>query len=287
VFLINVPMGFISLLLVGTLVSEPSGAEEERQALLARGLRVDYIGFVLVAIGLGALEFVLDEGQRNDWFGSNLILGFALLSAFCLQGLIPWELTREEPIVDIRLLSRRQFGSCFLVMLCTGAVLIATTQLLPQLLQAELGYTAMLAGLVLSPGGLVTMIMMPIVGNLIGRVQPKYLIIFGAIVAALSMWHLTGLTGDITYSYASLARIYLAIGVPFLFIPVTTASYDGLPPEKTNQGSALINVARNIGGSIGVALAQTVLAQRQQFHQSRLVENIVPSDIGYRQARGR
>jgi MFS transporter, DHA2 family, multidrug resistance protein len=287
VFLINVPMGFISLLLVGTLVSEPSGAEEERQALLARGLRVDYIGFVLVAIGLGALEFVLDEGQRNDWFGSNLILGFALLSAFCLLGLIPWELTREEPIVDIRLLSRRQFGSCFLVMLCTGAVLIATTQLLPQLLQAELGYTAMLAGLVLSPGGLVTMIMMPIVGNLIGRVQPKYLIIFGAIVAALSMWHLTGLTGDITYWYASLARIYLAIGLPFLFIPVTTASYDGLPPEKTNQGSALINVARNIGGSIGVALAQTVLAQRQQFHQSRSSKILCPpiSAIGRRARR--
>jgi DHA2 family multidrug resistance protein len=106
---------------------------------------------------------------------------------------------------------------------------------------------------------------------------------FGAAVAALSMWHLTGLTGDITYSYAALARIYLAVGLPFLFLPVTTASYDGIPPEKTNQASALINVGRNIGGSIGVALAQTILAQRQQFHQSRLVEHIAPSDPGYQQ----
>ena len=147
VFLINVPMGLLSLLLVGSLVSEPSGAEQERARLLKDGLRVDYVGFVLVAIGLGALEFVLDEGQRKDWFGSILILSFALASAFCLIALIPWELTRKDPIVDIRLLGRRQFGACFLLMLGTGAIVIATTQILPQLLQTELNYTATLAGL--------------------------------------------------------------------------------------------------------------------------------------------
>src|SRR5438067_717656 len=283
VFLINVPMGLLSLFLVGTLVSEPSGAEEERQVLLRNGLRVDYIGFVLVATGLGSLEFVLDEGQRKDWFGSNMILGFALASAFCLLALIPWELTRKDPIVDIRLLGRRQFGACFLVMLGTGAVLISTTQLLPQLLQTELNYTAMLAGLALSPGGIATMVLMPVVGRLVSMVQPRYLIMFGAAIVAFSMWHLTGLNSDITYAYAAWARIFLALGLPFLFLPVTTASYDGLPPDKTNQASALINVARNIGGSTGVALAQTILAQRQQFHQSRLVEHAAPSDIGYQQ----
>lgn len=283
VFLINVPMGLLSLLLVGTLVKEPSSAEEERAELLSKGLRVDYVGFILIAIGLGALEFVLDEGQRNDWFGSNMILSFALLAAFCLLALIPWELSRDDPIVDIRLLGTRQFGACAVVMLGTFAVLISTTQLLPQLLQTEVGYTAMLAGLALSPGGIATMMLMPVAGRLVSVVQPKYLIMFGAAVAALSMWHMTGLTGDISYGYAALARIYLAIGLPFLFLPVTTASYDGVPPEKTNQASALINVARNIGGSIGVAVAQTLLAQRQQFHQSRLIEHAAPSDLGYQQ----
>lgn len=283
VFLINVPMGLLSLLLVGTLVKEPSSAEEERAELLSKGLRVDYVGFILIAVGLGALEFVLDEGQRNDWFGSNMILSFALLAAFCLLALIPWELSRDDPIVDIRLLGTRQFGACALVMLGTFAVLISTTQLLPQLLQTEVGYTAMLAGLALSPGGVATMILMPVAGRLVSVVQPKYLIMFGAAVAALSMWHMTGLTGDISYGYAALARIYLAIGLPFLFLPVTTASYDGVPPEKTNQASALINVARNIGGSMGVAVAQTLLAQRQQFHQSRLIEHAAPSDLGYQQ----
>lgn len=284
VFLINVPMGLISLFLVGTLVKEPSGAEEERQELLSRGLRVDYVGFILVAVGLGSLEFVLDEGQRNDWFASSMILSFALLAAFCLLALIPWEMSRDDPIVDIRLLGQRQFGACFLVMLGTFAVLISATQLLPQLLQTEIGYTAMLAGLALSPGGIATMMLMPVVGRLVGIVQPKYLIMFGATVAGLSMWHLTGLTGDISYGYAALSRIYLAIGLPFLFLPVTTASYDGVPPEQTNQASALINVGRNIGGSMGVALSQTMLAQRQQFHQSRLIEHVAPSDLGYQQS---
>lgn len=283
VFLINVPMGLLSLFLVGTLVKEPSGAEEEREKLLSKGLRVDYVGFALVAIGLGSLEFVLDEGQRNDWFGSNMIVVFAMLAAVSLLSLIPWELTREQPIVDLRLLGRRQFAACFLVMLGTGAVLISTTQLLPQLLQTELNYTAMLAGLALSPGGVATLVLMPVVGRLVGIVQPKYLIMCGAAIVAFSMWHLTGLTGDITYGYAALSRIFLALGLPFLFLPVTTASYDGIPPDRTNQASALINVARNIGGSMGVALAQTILAQRQQFHQSRLIEHAAPSDLGYQQ----
>ncbi|MBR0774635.1 DHA2 family efflux MFS transporter permease subunit [Bradyrhizobium diazoefficiens] len=283
VFLINVPMGMLSLFLVGALVKEPSGAEEERAKLLSKGLRVDYVGFLLVAIGLGALEFVLDEGQRNDWFGSRMIVTFAVLAVVSLLALIPWELTREDPIVDLRLLGRRQFAACFLVMLGTGAVLISTTQLLPQLLQTELNYTALLAGLALSPGGVATLLVMPVVGRLVGAAQPKYLIMLGAAIVALSMWHLTGINGDISYGYAALSRIFLALGLPFLFLPVTTASYDGVPPDKTNQASALINVARNIGGSMGVALAQTVLAQRQQFHQSRLIEHAAPSDLGYQQ----
>jgi len=283
VFLINVPMGLLSLFLVGTLVGEPSGAEEERERLLKNGLRVDFVGFALVAIGLGSLEYVLDEGQRNDWFGSHMILTFALIAGFCLLALIPWELSRKDPIVDISLLGRRQFGACFVVMLATGAVLIATTQMLPQMLQAELGYTAYLAGLALSPGGIVTMMMMPIVGRLVGVVQPKYLLVFGALMVALAMWYLTGLNADITYGYAAMSRVILGVGLPFLFLPVTTASYDGIPPDKTNQSSALINVARNVGGSMGVALAQTMLAQRQQFHQSRLIEHAAPSDIGYQQ----
>lgn len=172
IFFINVPMGLLSLLLVSALVQEPAATERERQQLLRSGLRVDLVGFILVALGLGCLEVVLDEGQRSDWFSSGFIVAFAVVSATALALLIPWELTRKDPIVDIRLLARRQFGTCFVVMLLVGAILISTTQLIPQLLQTQLGYTAMLAGMALSPGGVVLMLLMPSPGRSQTRFSP-------------------------------------------------------------------------------------------------------------------
>jgi DHA2 family multidrug resistance protein len=158
-------------------------------------------------------------------------------------------------------------------MLATGALLIATTQMLPQLLQEQYGYTATIAGLSISPGGLVTMFMMVVVGR-ISFVQPRYLIAAGATIATLAMFDLWRMSPDADFWYFAWSRIYLGIGLPLIFIPITTASYDGIPPDKTDQASALINLARNFGGSVGVAIGQTVLARREQFHQSRLVEHI-------------
>lgn len=171
------------------------------------------------------------------------------------------------------MLTGRQFATCFVIMLVTGALLIATTQILPQLLQASFGYTATLAGLAISPGGLVTMVMMVVVGRL-GFVQPRWLIAAGAAIAFVAMLDLFRINPDSDYWYFAMSRIYLGIGLPLIFIPITTASYDGIPAGKTDQASALINLARNFGGSMGVALSQTVLARREQFHLSRLVENI-------------
>ena len=150
---------------------------------------------------------------------------------------------------------------------------------MPQLVQNEFGYTAMLAGLSLLPGGIVTMTMMPVAGYLTGKIQPKYLIALGLSIVGMSVWTLTGLSPDLSFGYAVWTRMFTAAGLPFLFIPITTASYAGLKGNDTNQAAALINIARNLGGSIGVALVQTSLQQRQQFHQSRLVEHTLPSDI--------
>src|ERR1017187_5863764 len=171
------------------------------------------------------------------------------------------------------MLTGRQFGTCFAIMLVTGALVIATTQILPQLLQEEFGYTATLAGLAISPGGAVTMVAMVAVGRL-GYVQPRYLIAAGAAIACYAMVDLFRINSDSDFAYFAWSRVYLGIGLPLLFIPITTASYDGIPPDKTDQASALINLARNFGGSMGVALSQTVLARREQFHQSRLVEHV-------------
>jgi DHA2 family multidrug resistance protein len=181
------------------------------------------------------------------------------------------------------MLGTRQFGSCFVVMLATGAILFATTQFLPQLLQEEFGYTATWAGLVLSPGGLVTMVMMFVVGRVSGVVQPKYLIGTGAAIVALSMYNLTNVYGDLGFWSFATSRMLLGLGMPLVFLPILTASYDGIPSDKTDQASALMNVARNTGGSIGISLASNVLAHREQFHQSRLAEATMPSSVGYQQ----
>jgi DHA2 family multidrug resistance protein len=168
-------------------------------------------------------------------------------------------------------------------MLATGAILLATTQFLPELVQQDFGYTATWAGLALSPGGLVTMVMMLVVGRLSGHVQPKYLIATGAAIIAFAMYDLTRINPALDFWYFALSRMVIGVGLPLIFIPIIMASYDGIPPDKTDQASALMNVARNVGSSIGISLALNVLAHRQQFHQSRLVEHVVPSSIPFQE----
>src|SRR6516162_2014266 len=272
-FLINGPVGLAAMALVFVLVQESAPAN--------KGVRFDLIGFLLVATFLGSLEVVLDRGLVEDWFGSNFIIIFSIICALAFVALIPWEAAQKNPTADVRMIATRQFGSAFVVMLATGAILYATTQFMPQLVQEQYGYTATWAGLVLSPGGVVTMVMMFVVGQLSSRVQPKYLIMAGAIVAALSMYDMTRVYGDLDFWFFARSRMLLGIGLPLIFLSITTASYDGIPPEKTDQASALINAARNIGGSIGVAVASNVLAHREQFHQSRLVDTLIPSSVQY------
>jgi DHA2 family multidrug resistance protein len=284
IFFINVPVGALSLSLVQWLVVEPDVLQRERRQRLAGGLKVDWAGFVLVALCLGCLELVLDTGQRDDWFASGFVVTFSAISASAGISLIPWELTRKDPIVDIRLLFRRQFGASVLVMMAVGAVLFGSTQLLPQLLQINFGYTAELSGLALMPGGFAMLLLMPIAGQAANLIQPKYLIASGMLIIAMAMWHLTSLVPDADFGYFAWARVGQMIGLPLLFVPINTIAYAGLPPEKTSQASALINVARNLGGSIGISLANTMLAQRSQFHQVRLTENLIPSSLTYQEA---
>jgi DHA2 family multidrug resistance protein len=271
-FFINVPIGVVSLLLVHWLLVEPQVLQRERQARLAGGLRVDWVGIVLVGLWLGCLEYVLDRGQRDDWFQSGLITAFVVISGTAFLLFIPWELSRDDPIVNVRLMRRPQFAVSFTMMMMVGAILFSTTQLLPQLLQESFGYTATLAGLVLMPAGLAMLIMMPVAGRVTSLIQPKYLLAFGMAVLALAMWHLTSLPPNPSFGYLSWARVWQMVGMPFLFVPITAASYGDLPPEMTNQASSLINVARSLGGSIGVSLAITLLARREQFHQLRLTK---------------
>ena len=277
IFFINVPVGIASLLLVQWFLVEPEVLQEERREHLRGGLHIDWVGFVLVALFLGCLEVVLDKGQREDWFESSFIIFFAVVSAVSFLVFVPWELTREEPIVDLRLMGHRQFALSFVAMMALGATVFATIQLLPQLLQENFNYSAALSGLALMPGGVVMLILMPIAGWLTGVVQPKYLVALGMLLTACGLYYMTSFSPDADFDFFAWARVFQMLGAPFLFIPITTLSYAGLPPEKTNEAAALINVARNEGGSIGVSLVTTMLARREQFHQSRLTDNVTPA----------
>jgi DHA2 family multidrug resistance protein len=279
-FLMNAPVGLLAMALIALIFREPADVVASRR-LQQEGVGFDFIGFVLIATFLGALEVVLDRGLEDDWFGSSFIIAMTAISALAFVLMIPWEVSRRNPMIDIRMVATRQFGACFLVMLATGAILLATTQFLPQLVQQDFGYTATLAGLVLSPGGAVTMVMMFVVGRMSGKVQPKYMIIAGALIIALSMYDMTNVYGDLGFWFMARSRMLLGVGLPLIFVSITTASYNGVPSDKTDQASALINAARNTGGSIGVSLVSNVLAHREQFHQSRLIESVIPSNSSY------
>jgi MFS transporter, DHA2 family, multidrug resistance protein len=279
-FLINVPVGLCTMAAIAAVLRESKADIAARRQLL-QGARFDLVGFVLVATFLGALELALDRGLEDDWFGSSFITKVVAVCVLAFLLMIPWEVSRRDPVIDLRMIATRQFGACFLVMLATGAILLATTQSLPQLVQQDFGYTATWAGLALSPGGLVTMAMMFVVGRLSTKMQPKYLIIAGALIVAISMYSLTNIYGDLGFWFFARSRMLIGVGLPLIFLPILAASYYGIPPGKTDQASAMMNMARNTGGSVGISLFANVLAHRQQFHQSRLVEHAIPSSVQY------
>src|SRR5215468_10686190 len=275
-FLINAPVGLLAMALIAVLLREPKRQQQSQQ-----GHGFDVIGFILVATFLGALEVLLDRGLEDDWFASTFIVTFTVVCVLAFVLMIPWEMSHRNPMIDLKMVATRQFGASFVVMLATGAILLATTQFLPQLVQQNFGYTATWAGLLLSPGGLVTMLMMFVVGRIAAKVQPKYLIVAGAVLIATSVYDMTNVYGDLGFWFMARSRMLLGLGLPLIFIPIMTASYDGIARPKTDQASALINAARNTGGSIGVSIVANVLTHREQFHQSRLVESVVPSSAQY------
>ena len=264
------------------LVKESEAAKKAHEHATRGGLRVDYIGFAFVAIGLGCLQVVLDKGQEDDWSGSTFITVFAILSAIGIIGGILWELLgTDHPIVDLPLLRERSFAFTNLMMFVTMFVLLTTTQLLPQFVQEILPYDATKAGLLLMPGGLVLMALMPLVGFLVRKDQPKYLIAFGFLVCALAMYHLAGFEPGASFKALALARVLQAVGLAFLFVPIQTIAYANLPQEKSNNASALINLMRNLGGSVGISLGTTLLARRAQVHQDRLVAHLTPTALPF------
>jgi DHA2 family multidrug resistance protein len=271
VFFINIPVGLFSLYMANRVVKDPPEfVEEVKQARRAGKLRIDYIGILLVAIGFACLEVVLDRGEREDWFGSDMIVGFFTVALVSLAGALYWELQHPDPVVEIALLKNRNFAIASFFYFLFGFVLFGSTVLIPQMLQSLFGYTATLAGLVLGPGALVIVALAPVVVRLVRRVPVGALIAFGFTVLGLAMWFYAGFNLDTNYGKEALARAVQGFGLAFLFVPTSQLAYSYLPKNKNNKASSLTNLFRNQGGSFGIAFVTTMIERRSQFHRTVL-----------------
>jgi MFS transporter, DHA2 family, multidrug resistance protein len=291
VFFINVPIAILSLVLTSRMVEDPPHIAKEVAASRKRGLNLDYTGFGLLAVAFGSLQFVLDKGQEDDWFGSHLITTFFWACSLALVALIFWEIVQirrgHRPILDLAMFRNRTFGMSWLLMFVLGFTLYGTTVLIPLFVQEMMGYTATQAGLVISPGGLAILVLMPLVGFLVSRVDARYLIAVGFATLSSALWALHTIDTQASYSYVAWMRIFQASGLAFLFVPINTLSYTDVPRTKNNDVSGLMNLARNIGGSCGTSFFVTLLARRAQFHQDRLAMHFNgSSEFMHRQMNG-
>ena len=270
IFFINIPVGIISLFLTNMLITDPPYMQKRKR----ESFRIDYVGFGLLALGLGALQIVLDKGQRDDWFASHFILGLSVFSAVALVTAVFWEWHHEHPIIDLHLFRERSFAIGNMLMFMVGFALLSSTVLLPLFLQTLMGYTAQEAGLSLMAGGFVIIGCMPLVGFMLSRYDARYLLLFGLSTVSFSLFHMTHFNTFIDFRTAATARAIQAAGLAFLFVPINTVAYAFLPKDKNNAASGLINLARNIGGSLGISMVTTILARRSQYHQSVLSGHI-------------
>ncbi len=282
IFFINLPVGILALLLVFRFVEDPPWANRVKDALA----RVDYIGISLLALGVGALQVMLDKGQEDDWFSSHFILTFSILAAAGLVSLFIWEWWfAKNSVVDVRLFKNLNFLGANVMMFTLGVIYFSSLVLMPQYLQTLMGYTAESSGFVLTAGSAVLLFTMPLIGVLSGKFQARYLIAFGWLSLVLGFYYsAVRLDLDISFGVASAIRVVQVIGLPFLFVPINLASYVGMPPEKSSSVSGLINFMRNIGSSVGTSMVTTLIARRSQFHQVHLVANVAPGQPTFAQA---
>jgi MFS transporter, DHA2 family, multidrug resistance protein len=276
IFYINLPVGIVAAILISLFVFDPTYQERRTQ-----GEKIDYIGLGLLAVGLGSLQIVLDKGQRDDWFSSTFILSLTVIAVVCLVALVFNELYQDRPILDLRVFKDRSFATGSSIMFLTFFSFLGSLVLLPLYLQTVMGYTAFLAGLVLGPGGAITLVTLPFAGKLSERIDGRLLLGFGLLVTAYSIYYMSGFTGTIDFRTAVISRAMQGIGMPFIFVAVTYLTMAYVPLGEMNNASSIFNLLRNLGGSFGVAFIGTILERRSQFHQYRLVDHLTPFNPNY------
>jgi len=274
IFYINIPIGIFAIIMNVLVIQDPPYMQRQK-------MKIDYWGLVFLSVGLGALQFMLDKGENEDWFSSNLIITLGVVSLVSLTLLLINEYYSEQPIVNLKLFKDRTFTSGSIVMFFVFLNLFGSIVLLPIYLQMMMGYTSFYAGLVLGPGGIATMFAMPLVGKFIGKVNPKRFLVAGICICAVSTYMMSrfNLTTDFwTFVWP---RVFLGFGMGMTFIPLTTLTLSHIPRELMTEATSLYNLLRNLGGSVGIAFTTTILSRRAQLHQTRLVEHLSPFDPSY------
>ncbi|MCC6660169.1 MAG: DHA2 family efflux MFS transporter permease subunit [Phycisphaerales bacterium] len=278
IFFINVPVGIGALILSHTFISDPPYLRRRRGA---GRWRADFVGLGLVAVGLGALQLVLDLGERHDWFNSPLISTCAAASGLALLLGVLWELNHREPILNLRVLRDRNLGLACVHMLIFGAVLFGSTALLPLFMQTVLGYTAEQSGLALSPGGVAIAVLMPFVGILVTRLDVRWMIVLGILIVSYALWMMGGFTLQTDFRTIVVTRVVQGLGLGLIFVPLNTVAYATVPATERNNASSLISIARNIGGSVGIGYAAAMLSRGAQTHQALMVHTLTPESPAY------
>jgi len=278
IFFINIPVGILAFILVTRLVEDPPWIKPDRSLLK----NLDYLGLSFLTIAMGGMQIMLDKGEENDWFASNFIRFFAVLFVGGMIGLVVWELRPKKPIINLRLFRYKNFAICCFLMMLVGGVLNANTVLMPQFMQTLLGYTATTAGLALTAGGFTLVIVMPMAGWATGKISARTLAVCGFILFTFTFRYAAAATTlQMSFAQLSWLRVVQMLPLPFCFISITNAAYVGMPKEESNQVAGLINFARNIGGSVLIALTNAQVTSRAMWHQQHLQADMQPGSLGY------
>jgi len=267
IFFLNIPVGVLSLYLSNRLVEDPPYLAEIRR----RKEGIDYWGLGLLVVAIGALQIMLDKGQEDDWFSSRFIITLAVIAVIGLALFFWRELSVDHPVLDLRLFARRNVGTTQFVMFMVGVSLYSSTVLIPEFLQEIMGYSARQAGMAVSSGGLVLMLLFPVAGALAPKFDPRRLVSVGFVITTFGLWRMTTINLNISFGMAVSWRVFIALGLPFLFIPINTLCYSGIPQEKYNEVSGLTALMRNLGGSVGISFVTTLLARMTQKHLAMLI----------------
>ena len=269
VFFLNVPVGIFATFMIATLVEDPPWAKKQKAGL-------DVIGLSLITIGLGCLEVMVDRGEDDNWFGSSFIRLMATLAVLGVTGAIGWLLVARKPIVNLRVMADRNFSTGFIAVSALGFVLYAAAVVIPQFAQQVLGYNAILAGLILSPGALVIIGLIPFIGRLLPLVQTRLLIATGFFIMGCSMIYSSSLNPQIDFRTLVYIRASQTVGLAFLFVPISTIAYSTIPRRLNGDASALFTMGRNVIGAIGISLANSQVTERTQVREAYLNHWMTP-----------